>query len=78
MIRFKIDVLKELKAIGYSSTRLRDEKILGESTMSLLRKREAVRPASLDVLCRLLGCQPGMLIEYVPDDEKAIEKHSKA
>lgn len=70
MIRIKIDVMRELRDIGYSSTRLRNEKILPESTMAKLRHRVAVGPETLNTLCTLLKCQPGMLLEYVPDDEQ--------
>jgi len=70
MLRYKRDILKELKDAGYSSTRLRNEKLLSEGTMTHLRRGVIVRPESLDTICRLLGCQPGMLIEYVPDEKK--------
>ena len=32
-IRYKINVLAELKAKGYNTSRLRKEKILGEATL---------------------------------------------
>ena len=32
-IEYKIDILSELKAAGYSTYRLRKEKLLGEATM---------------------------------------------
>ena len=31
-------------------------------------KISAVRFSTLDALCRELGCQPGDLLEYVPDE----------
>lgn len=31
-------------------------------------KISAVRFSTLDAICRELGCQPGDLLEYVPDD----------
>lgn len=36
-ISYKIDILAELKATGYSTYRLRKEKLLGESTIQSLR-----------------------------------------
>lgn len=69
MLRMKIDVLAELKAIGYTTFRLRAEKILSESTMTRLRRRQMIGEASLDTICGLLKCQPGMLIEWLPDDK---------
>ena len=68
-IRYKIDVLEALKAAGYSSTRLRNEKLLGESYMTQLRHGELVSWKAVETICRLLNCQPGDLIEYIPAEE---------
>ncbi len=66
---FKINVLDALKNKGYSSFRLRKEKILAESTMELFRKGDTRSFELLERLCRLLNCQPGDILEYVPDEE---------
>ncbi|SEI91571.1 helix-turn-helix domain-containing protein, partial [Streptococcus equinus] len=29
----------------------------------------AVRLTTLDAICRELGCQPGDILEYIPDEE---------
>ena len=68
-IRYKIDVLEALKAAGYSSTRLRNEKLLGESYMTQLRHGELVSWKAIETICRLLNCQPGDLIEFIPAEE---------
>lgn len=62
--RYKANVMGLLKEKGYSSTRLRREKLLGESYMSQLRRGEMVSWAALDTICTLLDCQPGDLIEH--------------
>jgi putative transcriptional regulator len=43
------------------------------SNLSLLRsgKVRGVRFATLEAICRALECQPGDLLEYVPDEEPA-------
>lgn len=66
-LRYKIDVLEALKEAGYSSTRLRKEKLMGESYMSQLRHGEMVSWKTIETICRLLNCQPGDLVEYAPD-----------
>ena len=33
-------------------------------------KVSAIRFSTLDALCRELDCQPGDLLEYVPDEEE--------
>ena len=71
-IRYKIDVLESLKAAGYTTYRLRQDKIMGERVIQQLRSKEIVSWNTIDKICALLACQPGDLVEYVPDfgDEK--------
>ena len=64
-IRYKVDILAELKKKGYSSTRIREEKLIGQSYLQQLRRGELVSWKTLDTICSLLECQPGDLIEYV-------------
>lgn len=66
-IRYKIDVMAELKKNGYTSNRIRDEKLMGQSYLQQLRHGELVSWKAIDVICRLLECQPGDLLEYVKD-----------
>lgn len=68
-IEYKIDILSELKAAGYSTYRLRKEKLLGEATMQKIRRSELVSWENIATICRLLQCQPGDIIEYVEDNE---------
>ena len=73
-IQYKADVLALLKAAGYSSTRIRAEKLLGQSYVQQLRKGELISWAALNTVCRLLDCQPGDLLEYVPTEDTAGEE----
>ena len=68
-IRYKVDVLAELKKKGYSSTRIREEKLIGQSYLQQLRRGELVSWKTLDTICALLECQPGDLIEFVKEAE---------
>ena len=70
-IRFKIDVLAALKDAGYSSARIRKDKLMGEATLQQLRHGVLVSWKTMETLCRLLNCQPGDIIEYVPAAEQA-------
>ena len=63
-LKFKIDVLEALKEKGYSSYILRKEKLLSESTIQKLRSGQLVSWATIDLICDLLDCQPGDLIEF--------------
>ena len=67
-IRYKIDVLAALKEKGYSSQRIRKEKLIGQSYLQQLRHGELVSWKTLDTICALLDCQPADLIEYVQEE----------
>ena len=67
-IQYKVDILAQLKAAGYSSYKLRKEKLLGEATIQRIRKKEPVSWENISTICSLLNCQPGDLMEYVPDE----------
>ena len=67
-IRYKVDILAELKKKGYSSTRIREEKLIGQSYLQQLRRGELVSWKTLDTSCALLECQPGDLIEFQKEE----------
>ena len=64
-IKYKIDVLAALKKKGYNTTRIRIEKLIGQSYLQQLRNGEIVSIACLDKICKLLNCQPGDILEYI-------------
>lgn len=69
-IKYKINIMKALKSKGYSSFRLRKENLFSQATMTKFRNGIICygnNGSNLDKLCRLLDCQPGDIIEYVPD-----------
>lgn len=70
MIKYKIDVLEALKSRGYSTYKIRNDKILNESTVQKLRSNKYINMENLDKLCILLDCQPGDLLEFVPDTKE--------
>ena len=72
-IRYKFDVLESLKKAGYSYYKIRQEKILGERVLSRLRHQESVSYDVLALLCKLLNCQVGDILEYVPDNDNTAD-----
>ena len=66
-IRYKVDIMAELKKKGYSSTKIREEKLIGQSYLQQIRHGELVSWKTIDTICSLLECQPGDLIEYVKE-----------
>lgn len=45
---------------------------LTDSNLSILKtgKARAIRIATLEAICRELQCQPGDLLEYIPDEKE--------
>lgn len=64
MLIYKINVLSALKDVGYSTARLRKEKLLSESSIQYLRVGKPIGPVPLNTLCGLLHCQPGDILGY--------------
>lgn len=63
-IQYKFDVLEALKTAGFSTYRLRKEKLLSESTVQALRRGAPVSFENLGRVCQLLNCQPGDILKY--------------
>ena len=68
MLHYKIDILDALKRIGFTTYKIRKDKIIGEAQMQKIRTGEIVSKETLNTICRLLDCQPGDIMEYIPDE----------
>ena len=66
-LTYKINVLEALKKAGYTTYRLRTEKLLGEASLQKLRNNEVIGINNLETVCQLLNCQPGDLLQYIPE-----------
>ena len=66
-IVYKVDIMAELKKRGYSSTRIREEKLIGQSYLQQIRHGDLVSWKTIETLCSLLDCQVGDLVEYVKE-----------
>lgn len=71
-LKYKIDIMAELKNKGYSSTRIREEKLIGQSYLQQIRHGELVSWKTIDTLCSILDCQVGDLVEYVKTSDEGI------
>ncbi|BCP56825.1 helix-turn-helix transcriptional regulator [Streptococcus suis] len=69
MIQINLDIIMAQKRI--SAGRLAELIDLTPANLSILKnnKAKAVRFSTLNALCRELGCQPGDILEYIPDEE---------
>ncbi|MDY3987775.1 MAG: helix-turn-helix transcriptional regulator [Massilioclostridium sp.] len=68
-IHYKINILSALKEKGCTTYKIRKEKILSESTVQKLRNNELVSLENISIICKILECQPGDIMEYVPDKD---------
>ena len=68
-IVYKKELIPALKEAGYNTNKIRKEKIIHESTLQKFREHGPLNFNDLNKLCKLLNCQPGDLIKYVPDEE---------
>lgn len=66
-IVYKFNILSALKENGYTTTKIRQEKIMSESTLQKFRNNEMVSIDNISRLCEILNCQPADILEYIPD-----------
>lgn len=69
MIILRLDRMLAERKI--SSKELSERVGISQVNMSRIKtgKVSAVRFSTLDAICRALDCQPGDVLEYMPDDE---------
>lgn len=67
-ITVNIDVMLARRKM--SSGELAEKVGISATNLSILKtgKAKAVRFSTLEALCRALDCQPGDILEYVPED----------
>lgn len=67
MIKYRQNVMELLKNSGYSTYYIRKNKIFGERELQKLRTGEMLSWQTFNIVCELLQCQPGDILEWVPD-----------
>ena len=69
MIMVNLDVM--LAKRHMSLTQLSEAVGLTMANLSILKtgKAKAVRFSTLDAICRALDCQPGDILEYIPEED---------
>ena len=73
MIAYKIDILRELAARGFTSTKLRQDKLMSQSTMQRIRQGKPFGLDTLNMVCLILRCQPSDVFEVVATEEEKIK-----
>ena len=69
-IIINLDVVMAQRKKGL--TELSKEVDITMANLSILKnnKAKAIRFSTLEAICKALDCQPGDIIEYVPDEEE--------
>lgn len=62
-----------LKERGYSSNYWLRQNGVHSATANKLKKNERVNTDTINTICKLLNCQPGDILEYVPDTPDEIQ-----
>lgn len=62
-IVYKVNVLDKLKAAGYTTYKLRKDKLLGEATIQKLRDSKPVSWDNIATICELLNCDIDDILE---------------
>ena len=61
----------KLEKNGWTTYRIRKEKLIGQATLTALKNGTGgLDSKTINKLCEVFQCQPGDLMEYVPDDKK--------
>jgi putative transcriptional regulator len=59
-----------LEEKGWSTYKIRKEKLIGQGTLTALRNGTGgLDSKTISKLCEVLSCQPGDIMEYIPDEE---------
>ena len=69
MIRYKRNIIDMMGKKGVTTYIIRKNKLFTEGQLQQLRSDRLVTQDTLDKLCTILECQPGYLLEYLPDEK---------
>ena len=62
-----LDMFEKKGITSYTITK--KQKIIGQSTWKKIHENGHIDTRTIEALCKYLNCQPGDIMEYVPDDE---------
>ena len=68
-IRVNLDMMLIKRGMTLSALAEAVDVTLANLSILKTNKARAIRFTTLDAICRELDCQPGDLLEYVPDDD---------
>lgn len=69
MIVYSKNIIEELGKKGYTTYKIKQEKIFNQTQLQQLRDNKLLTQDNLNKLCELLECQPGDILEYRKDNK---------
>lgn len=66
-LKYKCNILDALKDKGYTSYKIRQDKLLSGSTVQKLRDNKPVSWENIETICQLLDCQPAEILVFEKD-----------
>lgn len=63
-IVYSCDIIELLKDKGFSTYRIRKEKLLSQAALQKIREGKLLSWHEMDQICTMLQCQPGDLIRH--------------
>jgi hypothetical protein len=77
MIRYKIDIMKELNNKGYNYMRIKKEKLLSSQTLENVKLGKSITLDTLNKICLMTNLQPKDVIEVIATDEEKAKYYTK-
>ena len=70
MIRYKIDIMKELNNKGYNYMRIKREKLLSAQTLENIKRGKSITLDTLNKVCLMTNLRVEDIIEVIATDEE--------
>lgn len=64
-------LISKLTEKGITSYTIKKSGVIGQATWKNIHDGKQINTSTLNTLCKLLDCQPGDILEYVPDPEES-------
>ena len=63
-----------MKEKGITSYTFRQNKVIGQGTYKKIMEGGDIDTRTIAKLCELLGCQPGDILEYAPEENAPVKE----
>ena len=63
-------LLKIFEERGINSYTIKKNKVIGQAAYKSITHGESITMKTIEKLCEYLNCQPGDILEYIPDPKK--------